>query len=199
MRLLICADLHSFKWYNVYELLKNQKNIDGILLLGDINEGYFINFKETYPNIPILLVLGNHDFSKAFDRHPYIRNINGITITIGDKIIGGIEGSVKLNNGNYIGHTQEEALEIAEKMEKADILMTHTSPKGIHEIDQDVHIGFEAINKYIEKYKPLLHLHGHQHFNKISKIKETMIIGIYGISILEIKDNRIKIENIMED
>lgn len=80
-----------------------------------------------------------------------------------------------------------ESIIISNNMEKADILISHTSPYGIHQKDTDVHCGLLGIKEYIDKYNPKVNLHGHQHKKEITILDNgTYVIGVYGISIIEI-------------
>ena len=70
---------------------------------------------------------------------------------------------------------------------RVDILISHNSPKGIHDKADDVHTGFEALNPYIARHKPRLLIHGHQHKNTESLIETTSVLGVYGFKLIEVR------------
>lgn len=184
MKILIFADLHTFRMKTL-ERITDCGDIDLIAMLGDVSESYFINIKELFPGKPIVAVLGNHDYPYVFERHDYIENIHGRVVDISGTKIGGIEGSFKYKDGNFPGMNHQESLIISYKMDRADILISHTSPFGLHEKDNDVHSGLLGINSYLDKHSPILHLHGHQHENVRSDYGNTVIIGTYGAAVVD--------------
>lgn len=187
MNILALADLHTFRM-KILDKIAENKNIDLIALMGDVYESYFINIKELFPGKPIVAVLGNHDYPYVFNRHDYIENIHGRVVSINGIKVAGIEGSFKYKDGNFPGMNHQESIAIAGRMEGADILISHTSPFGIHEKDNDVHSGLMGINEYLDKHKPMLHIHGHQHENLYSNYGNTAVIGVYGAAIINTKD-----------
>jgi Icc-related predicted phosphoesterase len=44
-----------------------------------------------------------------------------------------------------------------------DIVVTHAPPKGVGDLDDFAHRGFEALLPLLEKYRPQYLLHGHVH------------------------------------
>jgi Icc-related predicted phosphoesterase len=69
-----------------------------------------------------------------------------------------------------------------------DIFVTHNSARLVHDREDDVHLGFAAFNQYIQRAKPKLMLHGHQHENIETLIGTTRVIGIYGYRQLVVPD-----------
>ena len=67
-----------------------------------------------------------------------------------------------------------------------DIFVSHNSPKGIHDRDDYVHVGFEGLNIYIERTSPQFLIHGHQHVNTQSRLAETEVVGVFGHNVLKI-------------
>jgi len=67
-----------------------------------------------------------------------------------------------------------------------DIFIAHNSPLKIHDKDDDVHIGFEGFNQYINRTNPRFFLHGHQHLSEETIVGRTRVIGTYGSRIIEV-------------
>lgn len=188
--ILCIGDVHTFN-SSIIENLNEVNNyykgsLKCILLLGDINETLILRLKEIFIDTRILGVLGNHDYPYVYKENN-IENINGMVINIDSVKIAGIEGSFKYKEGKFPSYTHIESLNLINEMEEADILISHTSPYGVHEKDNDVHSGLLGIREYIEKHKPKFNIHGHQHKDEISILNNTYIIGIYGISIIDIE------------
>jgi len=49
-------------------------------------------------------------------------------------------------------------------------------------------MGFAAFNQYVQRAKPKLMLHGHQHENVETKMNVTRIIGTFGHRMLVVPD-----------
>ena len=69
-----------------------------------------------------------------------------------------------------------------------DVFVAHNSPRLIHERDEDVHVGFAALNSYLLRARPRFLLHGHQHVNAETKTEGTRVIGVYGHRFLVIRE-----------
>jgi len=78
-------------------------------------------------------------------------------------------------------------------MDKADILISHTSPYGIYGEDDSSHIGLKGISKYIYDNDIKLNIHGHFHEDRVVLMDDgTVVIGIYGAAIISTKDYSVK-------
>ena len=67
-----------------------------------------------------------------------------------------------------------------------DVLVAHNAPFGIHHRDEGAHVGFMGLATYIERVKPKLVVHGHQHLNGETRLGSTRIVGVHGHRLLEI-------------
>ena len=65
-------------------------------------------------------------------------------------------------------------------------LVSHNSPRGIHDRNDDVHYGFDALNSYIARANPRFIIHGHQHVNRETETGATRVIGVFGFRIIDI-------------
>lgn len=188
MKLLCIADLHDKSEKELIHLLQVVDIYDVVVLLGDIGDLTLELIAEKTPSDkPIIGILGNHDEFDSFEGLP-IQNLNGKQIKIGGYTFAGIEGSFKYKASSFPSFTQEESIEFAESLAKGDVLLSHTSPYGFHEKDSNAHIGLKGINYYLSKNSPLWNLHGHQHVNNLTTLRNnSRVLGVYGVVILNIK------------
>lgn len=193
MKILVIADLHSCPFGDLRAALSHLSTFDLILMAGDISEAYFPHIHELSRGVPLLAVLGNHDYPGVLSRHSYITNIHGKTVKAGTITVAGIEGSNKYKEVNFPSLTQPESMVVAYGLKNADILLSHTSPFGIHEKNCDTHCGLLGINEYLEREEPRFHIHGHQHENIQTQYGETLICGVYGISLIDFSTKNISI------
>lgn len=110
-------------------------------------------------------------------------------------LIAGIPGSIKYNNGlNQYSDSQmkRRLLRLVPRLiynklkygRYLDILLTHATPRHIHDKEDPCHKGFESFNWFVEKYKPTYMVHGHIHLydmreERAGKYWDTMIINAY--------------------
>jgi Icc-related predicted phosphoesterase len=75
-----------------------------------------------------------------------------------------------------------------------DILLTHASPRGIHDKEDPCHLGFKSFLWFMDKYKPRYLLHGHIHLyslndKRVTQYKETTVINTYDHYLLDYEEN----------
>lgn len=180
MRFLILADLHfadSEKWKTFLSI--DRSLFECALLLGDIDILLLESIKKHFSDKPIVGVHGNHDYPGDLT-HFGIPDIHGKSGTINDLSILGIEGCVRYKAGEAPIHEQEDIIELLEGSPKVDIVISHNSPRGIHDKEDKAHVGYEGLLRYIEEKRPAFVFHGHQHKNIQTHYLDTRIIGFYG-------------------
>lgn len=181
MKALVFADLH-FVDYEVWRkfLSIDHSTFDVIWILGDIDIMFLKSISENFKDKQMLGVLGNHDYLGDLE-HYQIGNIHGKQALMRDLSLIGIEGCIRYKKGNDMPlHSQEEITNLLELLPYSDIVLSHNSPKGIHDKLDIAHEGYEGLIHYMDKHKPKYVLHGHQHKNIRSKYKESEVIGLYG-------------------
>lgn len=167
MRILAVADEECPALWDYYTPGK-LKEYDLIISCGDLKASY-LSFLVTMARCPVLYVHGNHD--ESYDKRPpegcdciedRLVTYNGIRIL-------GLGGSVWYHPGKY-QHTEEEMKRRIRKLRfqlwKAggvDIVVTHAPPKGVGDLNDNAHQGFEAFLELLDKYHPMYLLHGHVH------------------------------------
>jgi len=161
-------------------------NVDILVSCGDLPDELIFQVAKRCHCKEILAVKGNHDSSAAFpapirDLHLTVFQFRGVKF-------GGFCGSWKYKpHGNYL-FENAEVERLLTGFPAVDILVTHNSPRLVHDREDDVHLGFAAFNQYLERAKPKLMLHGHQHENVESLVGSTRVIGIYGYRQMVVSD-----------
>lgn len=75
-----------------------------------------------------------------------------------------------------------------------DILLTHASPRKIHDKEDPCHKGFKSFIWFMDRFKPQYLLHGHIHLyslndKRVSQYKDTTIINTYDHYLLDFEVN----------
>ncbi|MDD5020548.1 MAG: metallophosphoesterase [Endomicrobiaceae bacterium] len=131
-----------------------------------------------------------------------------------DYILVGFEGSMKYNKGPF-QYTQQEMTKIVKKIEttlyliqfkdfilrrkkRKVIAVSHAPIVGIHDQKDLCHQGFARFKVFLNKFKPVVWLHGHIHFNdqrnaQITKINQTLVVNAYGFHIINISDDNVDV------
>lgn len=189
LKILFITDTHNClaytdKFLNYLKSIKST-DYDICLLLGDLSGLDIDEIKQIIPDDKLFGIVGNHDSIDVLEKNG-IKNINGKVITCKNVRIAAIMGSNRYKEGTYGMQTQEESLELAEKMEQADILISHDKAY-IYDRNDNVHDGLKGITYYIYKNHIPLHIHGHLHEEMEENLKNgAKSIGLFQIKLLEI-------------
>ncbi len=178
MKLLILADIDDFHWKH------GAGEADVLLSCGDVCDQVILEAGHAYRCALILAVKGNHDSNAPFaepieDAHINIREFKGLSF-------GGLNGSWRYKPRGHFLYDQEDVEDLLRGFPRVDVFFSHNSPRRIHDQEDEVHFGFEALNTYIQRAEPGLVIHGHQHTNSESKLDETRIVGVFGHRLMEI-------------
>ena len=188
LKILFIADTHNCLNSNseVLQYIKNQLDYNYCILLGDHSGNDLAEILKVVPHDKICGILGNHDSWQKYEQYE-INNINGKVLNINGVRIAGIGGSYKYKNSiEYALYTHEESIELADKLEDADILVTHDKP-FIEDKHNPAHDGLKGITKYIYKNHIPLHIHGHLHEENEQILKNgTKSICLYMAKLIEI-------------
>lgn len=165
----------------------DSQQIDVLISLGDLMDYNLIRASEVYQPAWILAVHGNHDDPRPFpdlikDIHLQVAEIKGV-------LFGGFGGSWKYKDQGAYLFDQGEVSRLLANFPTVDVFIAHNSPWGVHEMDKDVHQGFEAFREYIERVQPRYFFHGHQHLNQVTMIGNTEVVGVYGEIGLDLKQD----------
>lgn len=196
MKLLCCADFHNSVELTGFGAKVKKDAPDVVVTLGDISVQDLQIIKHTADvlGIPVIGVCGNHDEVDALVKVG-IDDLHGRNKTIKGVSFAGIGGSLRYKPSDNMFLTQRESIDIAKKLPKADVLITHDKPYTGWYVDtksqyaKDPHTGLVGITKYIRKNRPEFHLYGHLHQRMAEKKHGTTSICIYGIQLIDIGGN----------
>ncbi len=196
MKILVISDEPS-KWlWDFYEEDK-LKGVDLILSCGDLPASY-LSFLVTMTNVPLLYVKGNHDHYEHKAPEGCICIDDDIFEYNGLRILG-LGGSMRYKPCANNQFTEVEMATRIKKLKRKlaknkgfDILLTHAPAKGLGDLEDLPHQGFQSFVDLIEKYQPDYYFHGHVHMNYGRCVKRerqhgnTTIINAYEKYELEI-------------
>jgi Icc-related predicted phosphoesterase len=163
------------------------KRIDIVITLGDLTTWDLKGLEKL--DIPKIGVYGNHDVVKYMPDFG-IMNLHCKTFEFDSRTFAGFEGCVE-----YRDHTlepmysQKEASRLIRKLPKADIFITHCPPRGINDINDIDHQGWDGLLKYVKRKKPKVLLHGHTYpteQNLVRQYKNTRIEYVQGYRIINL-------------
>jgi len=178
MRALVMADLDEGKWpFGAWA-------VDLIIACGDLYDQAILGAAEACCCRTVLAVRGNHDLPQPFPAP--IRDLHGRVAEVLGLRFGGFNGSWKYKRKGHFLYDQDEAACALAALPPVDVLVTHNSPYGIHQRDADIHQGFLGLNQYVERVRPRLLIHGHQHLNRETLVGPTRVVGVFGWRVLEL-------------
>ncbi|MBF6613514.1 MAG: metallophosphoesterase [Chloroflexi bacterium] len=186
--------------------------VDLLISCGDLQPSY-LDFLASTLGVPLMHVLGNHCFVEHNsstedpdkDRYLGAYDLNGHVAEYKGLLLAGLEGSPVYNSGPHQYTESQVAWNLWRLIpgllrnklltgRYLDVLVTHTPPRGIHDNDDIAHRGFEALLPFVDRYRPILLLHGHTHryqpmLPTQTRWKDTEIINAYGHVLLELARN----------
>lgn len=176
MRILTIADIDDFHWHH------GTGQADVLLSCGDVADQVIIEAAGAYGCARIFAVKGNHDPAVPFpapitDLHARTEPHDGVRF-------GGLNGCWRYKPKGYFLYEQSEAAELLAALPAVDVFLSHNSPRGIHDREDEVHIGFDALNTYLARARPKALVHGHQHVDRETRAGQTKVIGVYGWKVL---------------
>lgn len=158
--------------------------IDVLISCGDLHDAAIQRAIDHYQPRKVFAVRGNHDTDAPFpdgivDLHCSMEVFDGIRFV-------GFGGSWKYKPRGHHLYEQTEVSALLKSFPPADVFITHNSPAGIHERDREVHQGFEAFLPYLDRTRPTLMIHGHQHLDLSTVRGSTTILGVYGETLVRL-------------
>lgn len=176
-RLLTVADGHGTLHREDFLYALKGNKPDMVLFLGD-NFNYDLDLTIDFLNqqglddIPRYGIVGNHEYKKILDQYP-IQNLHLQTASfpvnfMRTVIIGGFGGCIRYKNegDDYMMFTNEQSVSLLNNFAKTDLFICHSNPSFKKPEQTDAHSGLLGIGRYIEKNKPVLTIHGHEHIRK---------------------------------
>lgn len=183
-------------------------DVDLIVGCGDL-PFYYLEFVVSILNKPLYMVPGNHDAHNQYMSDGRIlthaegcEDVDGQVANENGLLIAGLGGSIRYRPDGVHQYTQGEMRTRVAALTPslwfnrlrygrfADILITHSAPRGIHDSSDMAHVGFEAFNDFIKRFRPRFLLHGHSHVYQREAITRTMVgetevINVYPYRVIE--------------
>lgn len=190
-------------------------DVDLIISCGDLPYGY-LDYLMTVLGKPLYFVHGNHDkdheYTEAGRRYlapqGAISLDTRVEIAPGGLLLAGLEGSIRYDVASGHQYTQGQmnrrANQLAAKLivnrlrygRTWDIFVAHAPPFGVGDGPDPAHIGFRAFNTLIDRFKPRLMLHGHQHryygaygSPASTQVGATRVINVFPYQLIEWEDD----------
>jgi hypothetical protein len=185
-------------------LRQRMPDVDLVISCGDLPARY-LEFLADALDRPVYYVLGNHaeELTRGGEKGKRYYPLG--CIDLGGKVIrdestglifAGIPGSPKYNDYEPVQFTEFQVMRMMWRMaprlllnklrygRALDVLVTHAPPRDINDQPDVAHRGFKAIRRFLQKYRPRYHLHGHVHLYDRSKphtadFADTHIINVY--------------------
>ena len=169
MKILAISDIESKYSYDHY-VPGMLDEYDLILSCGDLKKPY-LEFLVTLANKPLLYVPGNHDDRFKDEPPEGCVCIDGkIYVHDGVRILG-LGGSMRYRPGANM-YTEKQMKRRIRRLwfslwrhKGFDILLTHAPARGIGDLDDLPHRGFECFVHLLDRFQPKLFIHGHVHRN----------------------------------
>jgi len=151
-------------------LRREYSDVEAIISCGDMPAAY-LEFIVTTLNVPLLYVRGNHDLEYKAD-YPGGDNLHGKVMRYKGLTFAGLEGSPRYNN-EPIQYSESQMRWMVLGLAPAllwywlrfrhgiDVMITHASPRDIHDLPDRTHRGFRSLRLLMNLYKPRYLLHGH--------------------------------------
>jgi Icc-related predicted phosphoesterase len=191
----------------VYSKLIKERfaGVDAVLCAGDVPLEY-IDYLALSLEKPVFCVQGDHHFYAEARQLPKADAVDFRCIrpVIAGKtvLIAGAPGSLR-HSGHPAQYTDGQmALRllalvpalIVNKLRHGrflDIFLTHAPPAGVNDFDEPAFKGFPCYKRFIQKYKPSFHVHGHIHlYNekdpRSAKCGATTVVNVCGHYVIEL-------------
>lgn len=167
MRILAVSDEECPALWDYY-VPGRLKDYDLILSCGDLKASY-LSFLVTMSNKPLLYVHGNHDLRYLESPPEGCDCIDDRVVTYNGVRFLGLGGCRWYHDGP-LQYTEKQMRRRIRKLRfqlwragGVDVVVTHAPPRGVGDLDDNAHRGFEALLELLDKYKPLYLIHGHVH------------------------------------
>ncbi len=186
MNILAISDWYGDKEKKKLQIATEAGGVDVIVTLGDLYTGVFKDVAAHFPDTPKLSVMGNHD-TRFHPGHAEAVGfqILGSKTTAVNETISGFDGCMRYKDGDGFFWTEGEAMAQLAVMPPSDILLAHSHPYSLTPPNATAaHIGFKALDWYIEMHEPRLMLCGHLHSHQQRDKENTTIIVVYGLQLI---------------
>lgn len=195
MRILAVSDVESKRYYEYYKK-GSLDSFDLILSCGDLHPEY-LEFLVTMARCPLLYVHGNHDDRYGREPDGCICVDDRLYVCKGLRIVG-LGGSCRYRDGKYM-YTEHEMkrriFRLGYRLRRSggfDILLTHAPVRGLGDLEDLPHRGFNCFRRLLDRWQPRYFIHGHVHRNygreipQKSRYGDTVVINACESCVIEI-------------
>lgn len=185
---------------NAANLRRRHSDIELIVSCGDLPATY-LEYITSILSVPLFYVRGNHDQMYA-ETPPGGDNLHCRIVSYRGLTFAGLEGSMRYNNSDIqygesqmlrmvLGFGPRLGLRRWRDGRGVDVLVTHSPARGIHDMPDRAHSGFDALLRFMEWYRPRYMLHGHVHtydrrVTTHSRYADTMVVNVNPVTVLDI-------------
>ncbi len=170
MKILTVSDHIQPQLENADYLHRTYSDVDMVISCGDLPP-YYLDYLTSALSAPLFFVRGNHDGNYT-ESEPGGENLHGRVVHYRGLRLAGLEGSIRYNNGpvqyddlSVLGIMLALAPGMWRRRRKygagVDLLVTHSPPRGIHDLTDRAHQGFLALRWAVWWFQPRYLIHGH--------------------------------------
>ncbi len=195
LKALIVSD-HESEYIWDYFDAKAFRGVDVIVSCGDLKPEY-LSFLVTMIPAPLLYVRGNHD--ARYDENPPegcvdLEKKSAVVKGVRFVGFGGCKSDRRAPNQyseREMSRSISKAMLRLPPKKSVDVLVTHAPAAGLGDGDDRFHEGFETFVRFLDKYRPRYHLHGHQHLTysiasqRILQYQGTTVVNAYNYYLLD--------------
>jgi Icc-related predicted phosphoesterase len=201
----LCVAEHIDSFVFSKHIKERFPNIDAVLCAGDVPLEY-IDYLASAFEKPVFYVVGDHHFYTETKQLPIAQAVDFLCAkkTIAGKtvLIAGASGSLRHNNNPAQYTDSQMSLRLLALLPSLlfnkirygrylDIFLTHVPPKDINDFEESAFRGFPCYKRFIERFKPKFHVHGHIHlYNqkdpRVTAHGSTTVVNASGHYVIEI-------------
>ena len=181
MKILAVADEECPALYEHY-VPGRLNEYDLMLSCGDLKAEY-LTFLVTMGRAPLLYVRGNHDEGYLSRPPEGCDCIDDQYVIINGVRILGLGGCLRYREGPFQYTEAQMRRRIARlalplRLNRGvDIVITHAPARGLGDLDDPAHRGFECLRTLIERWQPAYFIHGHVHLRYERSLPREQMLG----------------------
>lgn len=181
MKILAVSDEECPAFYEHY-IPGRLKEYDLMLSCGDLKAEY-LSFLVTMGRSPLLYVHGNHDGGYLEKPPEGCDCLDDQYVIINGVRILGLGGCLRYREGPF-QYTEAQMrrriarLSLPLRLNKGvDIVISHAPARGLGDLDDPAHRGFECLRTFIEHWQPAYFIHGHVHLRYERNLPREQMLG----------------------
>lgn len=196
MKILTISDNVLPQLENADNLLRQYGEAKAVISCGDLPAPY-IEYIVSTLNVPLFYVRGNHDTMYDYNP-PGGENLHLRIVAYQGLVLAGLEGCIRYNK-EPIQYTQSQMTMMVLRLGRnvllrrllgrrgIDIMVTHSPPRGIHDLEDPAHRGFTSFRWLVRWIRPRYLIHGHVDTHDSRRPTRTRFMGTDVININPVK------------